>query len=61
MFSVLSGLEMQQIVNAGSTNRFAETPPVTPVSYQNFNRSYPPPTVTAHYADSSYYSNFQEN
>jgi hypothetical protein len=43
---------MQQIVKSGAATSFAETPPVIPVNYQNFNRPYPPPKVFAHFTDS---------
>jgi hypothetical protein len=59
-------METQQIVNAGATTSWSETPTITPVNYQNLNRANPSPTIDAHSAGSelscaSYYSTFQEN
>jgi hypothetical protein len=61
IFSVVSELEMKQIMN-GATTSFSETPSVTLFGYQNFSGSHQP-QITPHSTDSelpcaSYYSNF---
>jgi len=63
VLSIVSEIEIQQMVNAAATTIFSRAPSITYVNYQNFNKSYAPPKITLHYTSSellgtSAYSNF---
>jgi hypothetical protein len=50
--SIVSEIEIQQMVNAAAITIFSGAPAITSVNYQNFNNSYAPPTITPYYTSS---------
>jgi hypothetical protein len=61
----VSEIEIQQMVNAAATTIFSRSPSITYVNYQNFSKSYTPPTIIPYNTSSeilytSFYSKFQE-